>query len=105
MKSKKAIYEAMKKSILIADATLESKKRKELYTVAQTGLVKNKKDRLENWAVKVSKESFKTTVEDVEALTTEGFSDAEIFEASVVAAFSAADLRLRKGLSVLEKVK
>jgi hypothetical protein len=57
---------------------------------------------LESYVHKVALYAYKVTDEDVEELKTRGYSEDEIFEITIAAAFGAGFARLDKGLGVLE---
>ena len=53
------------------------------------------------WVEKVARHAYKTTDEDVEALKHAGYSEDEIFEATVATALGAGLARLERGLAAL----
>lgn len=54
---------------------------------------------------KLSKHAYKILDQDIEALKSEGYSEDEIFELTVVGATAAGVTRLEKGLSTLQKLQ
>lgn len=60
---------------------------------------------LNSYIHKLSNHAYKILDRDVETLKSEGYSEDEIFELTIVGATAAGVTRLEKGLSILQKLK
>ena len=60
---------------------------------------------LNSYIDKLARHAYKILDRDVEALQTEGFSEDEIFELTIVGATAAGVTRVEKGLSILQKLQ
>ncbi len=67
-----------------------------------SGMLADIPDDLKEWVEKVARHAYKTTDEDVDSLKTAGYSEDQIFELTVVAAYGAAKARLDAALAVVD---
>ncbi|MGH7818916.1 MAG: hypothetical protein ACREQ9_04010 [Candidatus Binatia bacterium] len=92
---KEALFRRLEDAILRAPGALEAGTR--------AGIAEEREvpEPLRPYVAKVFRHAYKVTDEDVAALRAEGFSEDQIFEVTLAAAFGAAAKRLRNGLGAV----
>lgn len=94
----------LRNALLDGRGTLDPAVRKALADAGVTEDADALPEALRPYATKVTRHAYKVTDDDIQALRAAGYSEDQLFEATLSIAFGAAYRRLKAGLNALDQV-